>query len=82
MSTPDLTCMELVTIVTEYLDGALSPGDRARFDRHLAECGGCSAYLDQMRRTIRVAGSLSEDAIPADARDALLRAFRGWKAGR
>jgi anti-sigma factor (TIGR02949 family) len=82
MGAPELTCVELVAVVTEYLDGALSPEDRARFDDHLAECDGCSAYLDQMRQAIRLAGSLSEDAIPADARDALLRAFRGWKASR
>jgi len=82
MSTPDLTCMEMVELVTAYLEDTLAPADRARFEDHVMVCDGCSAYLDQMRHTIRLAGSLSEEAIPGDARDALLQAFRGWKANR
>ena len=31
-----LSCQELVELVTDYLDGALSPRDRARFDAHIA----------------------------------------------
>jgi anti-sigma factor RsiW len=82
MSTPELTCVELVGIVTEYLEGTLPPAARARFEDHIAVCDGCSAYLDQIRQTIRLMGSLSQGTIPPDARDALLHAFRGWKANR
>jgi anti-sigma factor RsiW len=79
---PELTCMELVELVTAYLEDTLARGDRSRFEEHLMACEGCSTYLDQMRRTIRLVGSLSEGAIPTDARDALLHAFQGWKANR
>ncbi len=79
MSVDELTCRELVEIVTEYLEGALAPEDYARFERHLGMCEGCSIYVDQMRETIRLTGMLSEDEIPEDAREALLNAFRGWK---
>lgn len=84
MSTPDaeLTCMELVELVTAYLEDTLAPPDRARFEDHIMECDGCSAYLDQMRQTIRLVGSLSEEAIPAGGRGELLRAFRGWRVNR
>ena len=58
-----LTCRELVDLVTEYLEGALPPSDRARFDEHLAACGGCTAYLDQMRRTLVLVGSLTEGSV-------------------
>ncbi len=74
--------MELVELVTAYLEGTLAPVDRSRFEDHVMVCDGCGAYLDQMRRSIRLVGSLSEEAIPADGRDALLLAFRGWKANR
>ncbi len=74
--------MELTELVTEYLEGSLPPPDRARFEGHVAVCDGCTAYLEEMRQTIRLVGSLSEEAIPTDARDALLQAFRGWKASR
>jgi anti-sigma factor RsiW len=79
---PELTCMELVELVTAYLDGTLPPADRGRFEEHLTVCEGCTVYLDQIRQTIRLVGSLSEDTIPAGGRDALLTAFRGWKANR
>lgn len=75
----EFDCRELVEVVTDYLEGALSPEDRARFDAHLEDCEGCAAHLRQMRTTIRVLGSLSETAIPPAARDELLDAFRGWK---
>jgi predicted anti-sigma-YlaC factor YlaD len=75
----ELSCQELVELVTDYLEDTLSPVDRARFEAHLGGCEACSIYLDQMRTTIRVAGSLSEDAIPPAARGELLQAFRDWK---
>jgi anti-sigma factor RsiW len=75
----ELNCRELVEIVTNYLEDALSTEDRARFDAHLEDCEGCAAHLRQMRTTIRVLGSLSETPIPPAARAELLDAFRGWK---
>jgi predicted anti-sigma-YlaC factor YlaD len=82
MKTPgELTCMELTELVTAYLEGALAPVECARFEEHLAVCPGCSAYLDQMRKTIRLAGMLKEDDIAPEARDQLLQAFRSWKQG-
>jgi anti-sigma factor RsiW len=81
MSAPvrDLSCKELVELVTEYLEGTLPPADRARFDEHVASCPGCTAYLRQMRDTLRVAGRLSEASLSDPARESLLAAFRAWK---
>ena len=77
----ELTCRELVELVTDYLEGRLAAEDRLRFEEHLLICEGCSAYLDQMRKTIEVVGSLQEDSIPPPMRDDLLAAFRAWKTG-
>jgi anti-sigma factor RsiW len=76
----DLSCLQLVELVTDYLEGALSRSDRARFERHIAGCPNCTAYLDQMRRTIAVLGRLEEESLPPAARDELLAAFRDWKS--
>jgi anti-sigma factor RsiW len=76
----DLTCRELVELVTDYLEGALLPHDRLRFEHHLASCDGCTAYLVQMRETIDLCGSLDEQRIEPEVRQALLHAFRGWAA--
>lgn len=75
---PEMPCRELVELVTDYLEDRLSPLDRARFEAHLAECEACHTYLEQFRQTIRALGRLPEESLSAEARDALLAAFRGW----
>jgi len=80
MVTAELTCKELVELVTEYLEGTMSRTDRRRFERHIANCDGCSAYVDQMRHVISTLGGLTEDSISPRARDELLHAFRDWNA--
>ncbi len=81
MSTPveQLSCQELVELVTDYLEGALSPGARARFDEHIGGCGGCRVYLAQMEQTVRVVGRLRPGDLDPEAEEALLRAFRRWR---
>ena len=74
----ELACRELVEIVSDYLEGALPEADRERFEAHLEVCEGCRRYLDQMRTTIRVVGTLTEDDLDPGARDQLLQLFREW----
>lgn len=71
-----LVCREFVELVTDYLEGTLPEAERIRFEAHLAQCDGCTGYLEDMRRLI---GSLHEVAEPPqdpETREALLRAFR------
>lgn len=77
-----ITCQELVEIVTEYLEGRLSTEDRARFEQHLLACDGCVDYVEQMRQTVRLLGTLTEDSIVPEGKESLLAAFRNWKMGR
>jgi anti-sigma factor RsiW len=79
--TDDLTCKELVEIVTDYLEGRLPARDRVRFEEHLKVCPGCTTYLEHMRETIVFVGALGENYVPRPAQEALLRAFRDWKRG-
>jgi predicted anti-sigma-YlaC factor YlaD len=75
-----MTCRKLIELVTEYLEGALPDGDRAGIDEHLLKCDGCSAYLEQIRATIRMTGRLREDDLAPEAREKLLAVFHGWQA--
>jgi anti-sigma factor RsiW len=75
-----LSCQELVELVTDYVEGALSPDERALFEHHIGRCTGCHEYVEQMRTTIELTGSLSPDAVPPDAAERLLAAFRDWNA--
>ena len=77
-ATTDLTCRELVELVTDYLEGALPAHERARFEAHLGECEACAAYVEQMRTTVRLTQAAGT-AEPAPGMDALMEAFRGYK---
>lgn len=77
----ELSCKELVELVTDYLESQLPASDRERFDRHLSHCTPCTNYLHQMRLTIKTLGELTETNIEPQARDELLQIFRNWKAG-
>src|SRR5580693_6358407 len=52
----DLVCQQVVGLVTDYLEGVLSPAEHRRFEAHLAGCTHGSEYVAQMRETIRLAG--------------------------
>jgi anti-sigma factor RsiW len=80
MGSVDLPCVELVELVTDYLEGALDPDDRQRFEAHVEMCEGCEAHLEQVRTTIRLTGRLTEDDLSPGAKGALLEAFRDWCA--
>lgn len=75
----ELSCKELVELVTDYLDDALLPKERERFEDHLKTCSGCTSYVQQMRQTIRSMGQLSEETLAPQTRDELLQVFKNWK---
>lgn len=81
MASNEITCHELVELVTDYLEGAMPQSDRDRLEAHLSGCVHCLRYLDQMKHTIRTVGNLREEAISPNVQKELLRAFRAWKQG-
>jgi anti-sigma factor RsiW len=74
-----LSCQELVELVTDYLEGALEPGELARFEGHIARCGGCTTYLEQFRQVIRITGTLQPEDLSRKAEEELLALFRSWR---
>jgi anti-sigma factor (TIGR02949 family) len=81
-SPDDLACIELVSKVTEFLDGKLDEDQRERIERHLEVCDGCRAALDQFQTVIRLVGRLTAadvagiDALTRDRLTAMLWAAR------
>ena len=78
-NTDDLTCQELVELVTDYLEETLTMRDRERFEAHLLDCDECPIYLEQIRVTIRTVGTLTEQRMSQSAKDDLLQRFSAWK---
>jgi anti-sigma factor RsiW len=75
----DLTCAELVELVTDFLEDALSVEERRRFEEHLTICEGCVNYLDQMRTTVALTGRLRVDDLSPEVTTEVIAAFRGWR---
>jgi anti-sigma factor RsiW len=74
----DLTCREVIDLLTDYVEDALAVDERRRVEAHLASCDGCTTYLEQVRETIRLTGMLTEEQIPDEEKRRLLVAFRDW----
>jgi len=71
-------CKQFVEDVTAYLEGALADDVVARVEAHLADCPHCREYLEEMRRTVSLAGRIGADdvdALPDDVRTRLMQAF-------
>ena len=75
-----LACQEVVELVTDYLEGALSHADRRRFEAHLAGCPHCSEYLRQMRTVIAVSGQLTPEDLSPEMQSEFTRIFRTWRS--
>ena len=75
-----LSCQEVVELVTDYLDGALSADDATLFEQHLNFCEGCVWYVDQIRTTVETLGEVREEDVPPEAKDRLMAAFRDWRS--
>lgn len=75
----EMVCIELVELVTDYFEGALSEHDRRRFEQHIAACGPCTRYVEQLRMTVELSGRLDEGDLDPEMRAVLLDAFRGWR---
>jgi anti-sigma factor RsiW len=78
----DVTCQELVELLTDFLEGALGRETAAQVEHHFGLCPDCTEYLRQFRLMIAATGRLSETGLPDRVEDELLQAFRRWRRGQ
>ncbi|WP_447968212.1 zf-HC2 domain-containing protein [Nitrospira sp. M1] len=75
----NLTCQNVASIITDYLEDAMPFSTRLRFHLHLGLCFSCRNYLKQMKYTIQTLGKLPTEPIAPEIREELLHRFRHWK---
>jgi anti-sigma factor RsiW len=73
-------CQEMVELITDYLEGALTRFQRKRFEAHIAGCEHCAEYLQQMRATIDITGSLAAEDLTPEMRADFAELYRKWQA--
>ena len=81
MSRTDIACRDVVELITDFLEGALSVQKRVELEQHLVICRGCADHLNQVQATRRVLSQLDTgDEITPETRDQLLDTFRQWRS--
>lgn len=76
-----LSCQEVVALVTDYLDGALKPGLKRRFEMHLDACLACPEYVAQIQAVALLAGRPDPSAPPPPSEAEALELFRRLQGG-
>jgi anti-sigma factor RsiW len=74
-----LVCQQVVELLTDFLEGGLSRGERRRLEAHLADCPHCREYLAQMRATIRLIGRLEPGDLTPEMEEELGEIYRRWR---
>lgn len=69
-------CRQLVDRLSEYIDGELPVDLCARIEEHCKDCRPCEAFIESLRRTVRLIESDEAPRLPDEARAELLAAWR------
>jgi hypothetical protein len=75
-----IDCIEVVELMTDYLEDALDQATRDEIEAHLVLCAPCQIYLDQMRATIDMLGHVPVETLSDEAKTDLVAAFRDFRA--
>jgi anti-sigma factor RsiW len=78
----EIPCQEVVELISDYLEDALSTRERRNLEHHLAGCPHCTAYLAQMRETLRLAGRLTPQDLSPEMTEEFSEIFRRWNTER
>jgi hypothetical protein len=70
-----VACREFVELVTEHLEGTLPVDVERAISAHLELCEPCVEYLEQMRATTRLLGSVPTESLPPVVRNELLEVY-------
>ena len=77
-----LTCRDLIGLLLDYLEATLDVDTVALFERHLADCAPCRAYLRTYDRSRRLVGEVGRVEMPAEMRDRLRDLLLGRLSSR
>lgn len=55
-----LHCFDVLAQLSDYVDGALSPQEKAKVEAHLKECMACTEFGGQFGAVLEAARALSK----------------------
>lgn len=75
LSKPYITCQQLIDFIASYRDDELTTDQRGEFERHLAVCPSCVAYLKTYEQTVLLTRASADDPVPEEIPEALVKAI-------
>jgi anti-sigma factor (TIGR02949 family) len=71
----NITCEQLLGLLTDYLDGQAQAEVRKEIEDHMADCANCRVVVDTTRKTITVVHACNDKPlpIPEDVRERLYK---------
>jgi len=73
-----IACIDVVEVVTDWMEGVLDDDLRTDLEEHLVICPDCAAFARQLRLTRQALGTLGDTEPPPLLRNRLLEAFAEW----
>jgi hypothetical protein len=75
MNRQRIPCRDIAKHLCEELDERLDSASCRKIRRHLQECPNCAAYLDSLKKTVRLYASYPSPHVPALCRKRLSAAL-------
>lgn len=69
-------CPDVLDHICEELDTKLTSAQCQEIKRHLKKCPNCTAYLDSLRKTIKLYASYPDPHLPQKARKQLFAVLK------
>lgn len=70
---PAPKCRELLSSLSDYLDGALKEDLCRELERHLSDCEDCRVVVDTLKKTIYLYHASSQADVPVEVRERLFK---------
>jgi MEDS: MEthanogen/methylotroph, DcmR Sensory domain len=77
----EISCQEVWREISNFLDGSVQPGLRARMAAHFSRCKHCTAILEGTSNTIRLVGDGEAFDLPPGFAERLQRKLQGPASG-
>jgi len=76
MKKKPLRCPDVLDHICEELDGKISSAQCREIRRHLEGCPNCTAYLDSLKKTVRLYKTYPNKKVPQKARKQLFAVLK------
>jgi len=64
-------CSKFLELLSDYIDGEMSPESRARLEQHMVDCPPCDEFLKEFRNSVKLTRQIRCEQIPLEMKQRL-----------